>query len=115
MHKLLTIAIFLCISSRAFGQTTPTSSLIIGEWHSKKHNKISLRILSFGNDSTYTQSSGGVTILSKYYFENNRLVVLMGSKEYTDVVFYGKNKFKFSGYSDTLTDPKYKLTFKRKR
>ncbi len=116
--RLLAIVTTFGIVNTTFSQSKQFDK-IIGEWWStKSHRKIPARILVFGKDSSYTEtvnsSLGSITATSKYYFVDNKLVIGATNGEMSELLFYGKNKFKFVGFSDSLTDYKYKLIFKRR-
>lgn len=117
--KILAIVITFGIINTAYSQSKQIDK-IIGEWWStKSHRKVPDRILVFGKDSSYKEivngSIGSITTISKYYFVNNKMVIRTTNDEMSKVIFLGNNKFKFTEFSDSLTDYKYKLTFKRRK
>jgi hypothetical protein len=119
MNTFLLIVLLFLGSNRALSQSRNVDKIIGVWWSTKTYKQIPIRVLTFGKDNSYTEtvngSIGSITVISKYYFVDNTLVIGTPNGEMSDLLFYGKNKFKFIHFSDTLTDYKYKLIFKRRK
>jgi len=119
MKLYLVIALSLVLAGSVIGQPTPKSKILLGEWHStNSYHKTPIRKLIFKADNSFEEtvngSLGSITFLSKYYFAGDQIVIVQALKNDSGrIVFYNKNKFKFTEFSDSSTDYMYKLTFKR--
>jgi hypothetical protein len=116
MRRLVLFVEFIFLVNLIQGQTD-ISTKIIGKWYSvERYKKNPRRVLIFEKDSNYSEtisgSLGTITLISKYYFTQDTLIVIAGTK--SKIQFTGNDKIIFVvSKKDTADDTMYKFKFKR--